>query len=330
MVNPYVAVSDSDSDSVYLSVAINGNSTSNQLFILNTQNNSQFITLDTLELDVGSNNMQIEIWDMFHSTTPSQININLSVIYNPAPYFSEPLPSNLSVQIWSQTEIILPPVKDDENDFVRLKLLNSKDFVMIQNLTLIMDPTFSEIGLKQISLSLVDFQNNSRSYFLDVNIVDTFEFSDPNIPNQTTIYPNPLTFNISEAVSQFKSNNITIEVKELSKKILWATFNSSSQSIVIQNYDAKNARNHNLTITIYVPCFSKSFNFNINANILSNFPPSVVGTIEDVIGYQGQTKIIQKNIIVNNLFYDQTSDVNILLLGWKDDISGVLTTYDSK
>ena len=330
MANPYVAVSDSNSDSVYLSVAINGNSTSNQLFILTMQNNSQFITLDTLELDVGSNNLQIEIWDMFHSTTPSQININLSVIYNPAPYFSESLPSNLNVQIWSQTEIILPPIKDDENDFVRLKLLNSEDFVMIQNLTLIMDPTFSEIGLKQISLSLVDFQNNSRSYFLDVNIVDTFEFSHPNIPNQITIYPNPLTFNINKAVSQFKSNNITIEIKELGKTISWGTFNSSSQSIVIQNYKAKNIGNHSLTTTINVLCYTRSFDFNINVNILSSFPPSAVGTIEDVIGYQGQTKIIQKNIFVNNLFYDQTSDVEIVLLGWKDYISEALTTSDSK
>ena len=294
------------------------------------QNNSQFITLDTSELDFGNNNLQIEIWDMFHSTTPSQININLSVIYNPAPYFSEPLPSNLNVQIWSQTVIILPLIKDDENDFAKLSLLNSEHWVIIQNLNLIMDPTFTEIGLKQISLSLVDFQNNSRSYFLDVNIIDTFEFSHPNIPNQTTIYPNPLTFNISEVVSQFKINNITIEIKELGKTISWGTFNSSSQSIVIQNYKAKNIGNHNLTIAIYAPCYSKSFDFNINANILSNFPPSIVGTIEDVIGYQGQTKIIQKNISVNNLFYDQTSDVDIVLLGWKDYISWALTTYDSK
>ena len=330
MANSYVAVSDSNSDSVYLSVAINGNSTSNQLFILNMQNNSQFITLDTLELDVGSNNLHIEIWDMFHSTTPSQININLSVIYNPAPYFSEPLPSNLSVQIWRQTEIILPPIKDDENNFDKLTLLNSGDWVTIQNLNLVIDPTFSEIGLKQISLSLVDFQNNSRSYFLDVNIVDTFKFSHPNIQNLNSIYPNPLTFNINEVVSQFKSNNITIEIKELGKIISWVTFNSSSQSIVIQNYKAKNVGNHNLTITIYDPCYSKSFDFNINANIISNFPPSVVGIIEDVIGYQGQTKIIQKNIFINNLFYDQISDVKIVLLGWKDYISEALTTYDSK
>ena len=63
---------------------------------------------------------------MFHSLSPTQINISINITYDPAPHFIDDLPSNLIYPIWSKSVILLPDVQDFDNDFDKVELLDSK------------------------------------------------------------------------------------------------------------------------------------------------------------------------------------------------------------
>ena len=63
------------------------------------------------------------------------------------------------------------------------------------------------------------------------------------------------------------------------------------------------------------------FNSNVIIDILPNSPPSVVGKIDDVVGYQGQSMVIQKNINLYDLFYDPSDKLNFAMIECIDNLT---------
>lgn len=92
-------MSDADNDSIDVLFSIDDQVDVNSPYTLSSQNDLQSITIDTSTISIGINSIQIQIYDMFHISTPAKINITLNVTFDPNPYFSESLPTNLSFPI---------------------------------------------------------------------------------------------------------------------------------------------------------------------------------------------------------------------------------------
>ena len=151
-------MSDADNDSIDVFFSIDDQVDVNSPYTLNSQNSLQSITIDTTAIRIGVNSIQIQIYDMFHISTPAKINITLNVTFDPNPYFTESLPTNLLFSIWTQSIVELPSVQDLDNDFNKVQLLDSSDWVQVQGLTLVLSPTASQLSTKSISIELVDLK----------------------------------------------------------------------------------------------------------------------------------------------------------------------------
>ena len=92
-------MSDADNDSIDVLFSIDDKVDANSPYTLNNQNSLQSIIIDTTAISIGINNIQVQIYDMFHISTPARINITLNVTFDPNPYFTESLPTNLSYPI---------------------------------------------------------------------------------------------------------------------------------------------------------------------------------------------------------------------------------------
>ena len=127
-------------------------------------------------------------------------------------------------------------------------------------------------------------------------------------------------------ITQFKRKDIQISITENNRTVDWTEYSVSSQSIKIANYSIDIEGIHSLVVTVYDYCYSKSFREAITVRILPNYPPAVVDTIDEVIGYQGQSIILQRNIHLDTLFYDPFDEVNFVMLGWSDDKTNSIST----
>ena len=151
-------MSDADNDSIDVLFSIDDQVDANSPYTLNNQNSLQSIIIDTTAISIGINNIQVQIYDMFHISTPARINITLNVTFDPNPYFTESLSTNLSFPIWTQSIVELPSVQDLDNDFNKVQLYDSSDWVQVQALTLVLSPTASELSTKSILIELVDLK----------------------------------------------------------------------------------------------------------------------------------------------------------------------------
>ena len=251
---------------------------------------------------------------MFHTSTPNQIHITLNITYDPAPHFINDLPSGLVFSIWTQSILQLPAVQDLDNDFSQAILLNSNKWCNIQGLDLILNPTSAQIGEATIEIKLADLQGHFTDYSLKVDIQDSFEFQSLVIKNKSTTFPYPLDINIDNLISQFQNRIENVYLKENGESINWWNYIETEKVIRVDHYTTNMIGIHNLTISIFDSWYLKYFDSYVILNILPNLPPAIVGNIDEVIGYQGQSMIVQKNINKDDLFYDPVDEVKVVMI----------------
>ena len=250
---------------------------------------------------------------MFHISSPVQISLTLNLTYNPAPHFTEDLPANLAFPIWSQSTIQLPEVQDFDNDFNWVRLLNSNSWVEVDELNFIINPNANQLGLRDIQFYLIDFQNHTTQYSLNLSLQNTFVFKPFEILSQSVTYPNVLDLSIGDAIAHFLISNISVLVIENMKTANYANFNEESKSIEISGYSLDQIGSHNLTISIFDYWYIEYFDSSVTISILPNLPPAVVGQIDEIIGYQGQSIVVQRNINLKDLFYDPVDKINFVI-----------------
>ena len=160
--------SDIDSDSIFIQILINGELNQQVPYKLNSQIDFESIPINTTKIGIGLNSLSIKMWDMFHSISPVQINITLNITYNPAPHFTEDLTENIIYEICIKSIIQFPEVQDLDNDFNKVKLINSQNWVEVDKLSLILNPTVNQLGSQQILFELVDYQNHTTQHPLNI------------------------------------------------------------------------------------------------------------------------------------------------------------------
>ena len=135
-----------------------------------------------------------------------------------------------------------------------------------------------------------------------------------------------MDFSISDALTQFSDRKIEVIIEENEKESNLANFISEKQLIDISSYSINEVGVHSLSIAIYDYCYLKSFYLYTTISILPNLPPAVVGAINEVIGYQGQSMVIQRIINLNSLFYDPGDNVDFAMTECIDNITDVISS----
>ena len=148
-----------------------------------------------------------------------------------------------------------------------------------------------------------------------MSFTNTFEYQPVKFRNQSVTYPYSLEFSIANMTLQFKSRDVQISITENNKIVDWTKYSAVNQNIKIANYPTDIEGIHSLVVSVYDYCYSKSFKEVITVRILPNYPPAVVGTIDEVIGYQGQSIILQRDVHLDVLFHDPFDEVDFVMLG---------------
>ena len=121
-----ILINDNEGDSIYLKLSIIKSSFIIDQIILDGQNWAFNININTSFYTPGNYSMLLNIWDLFHLDTYSEIVIDLDVSYFVPPVFTNELPSLLTIQICTQTRFDFPEIFDKDEDFSRVEILNKR------------------------------------------------------------------------------------------------------------------------------------------------------------------------------------------------------------
>ena len=121
-----ILINDNEGDSIYLKLSIIKSGFIIDQVILDDQNWAFNININTSFYTPGNYSMLLNIWDLFHLDTYSEIAIDLDVSYFVPPVFTNELPSLLTIQICTQTRFDFPEIFDKDGDFSRVEILNKR------------------------------------------------------------------------------------------------------------------------------------------------------------------------------------------------------------
>ena len=176
--------------------------------------------------------------------------------------------------------------------------------------------TYTDLGSYSIIIELVDEEGLTNEYFLDIYIVDTFQFQQNSMNKVIIYYPDIVTVNISELLAQSIDHSFVIQILENNKSIKWGNYVPINQSILFSSYDQNDFGEHNLTISIYDGWFLRHFNSNLTVVISLPHPPSSSGKISNITAYQGQKKIYLK--VDEGMFYSESQKFMVAPSMWTD------------
>ena len=346
----FIAVSDNEIDSIYFSIYLNSeNLVSNQIYI-DKFDWSYSLFINTSSFCPGNYTMKFEIWDIFHEQPPTEMLVILEVLYFVSPEFASALPPSIKVQIWTLNSFVLPEVTDKDGDFSSIQLQNSRygatiqmhllsmnkllsfwfklniqiiwllfwyrDFIRIQNSTLLFNPSSSDLGSVLLILLLIDAQGLTENYSLTINVIDEFSYKPPILKSTNIFYQKLGIVNISSLLYCSINHNFSVEIQESNQNVTWANYDKSSLSILISNYTQNNFGTHNLSVSIYDYWFQRSFDSSLQVNIYAHLPPAAVGVVQNVTAYQGQERIDLS--IKSDIFYDKYDQFSIIISWWNN------------
>ena len=188
---------------------------------------------------------------------------------------------------------------------------------MIQNTTLLFNPTSFNKGQNEIIVELVDKQGLANNYTICISVVDEFEYCPDKIDLIQAKYSKSTKASISKLLNQFVNRNFSVSLKENNQDVEWAKYISDSQSILISNLTFIDIGFHNLSVSIFDSCYLRSFTAFVIVQVVVQHPPTVVGKISNMIAYQGQEQV---ELVINEaIFYDKDSFYSIIT-NWCQDV----------
>ena len=197
-----------------------------------------------------------------------------------------------------------------------LKKCSYRDFVKIENTTLLFNPTSHNMGQNTLMLELVDSQGLTNSYTINVNVVDRFEYSPDEIGLIQAKYSKSTEASISTLLNQFADHSFSVSLKENNQDLNWVKYIPDRQSILISNLTTNDIGVHNLSASIFDGCYLRTFTAFVTVHIVVQHPPTAVGTISNLTAYQGQKQI---ELAINEaVFYDKDNNYSIVTNWCKD------------
>ena len=176
----------------------------------------------------------------------------------------------------------------------------------------------------KLEIELIDRENLSSKYSINVIVVNDFKYIPNPISRIKVSYPKPKIVDISELLYQFNINQISISLEENGQKVSWAQYNYDKMTIIFSNIAKQEYGDHILKILIYNSWFKRFFEVYSVVEIYPYNPPTVIGTISNMTAYQGQDKIILT--MQNDIFYDKDDVFSIIINSWDDVLVNIDTS----
>ena len=200
-----------------------------------------------------------------------------------------------------------------------------RDWIKIQNTTLTLNANSIESRLIKLEIELVDREDLSNKYSINVVVVDDFEYIPIRIDTIKISYPKPKIVDISGLLYQFGINQISISLEENDQKVSWAQYNYDKMTIMFSNMTKQDYGDHILRVLIYNSWLKRFFEAYLVVEIYPKNPPTAVGTLSNMTVYQGQDKIIL--IMQNDIFYDKDDVFSIIINSWDDVLVNIDTSF---
>lgn len=120
-----VSVSDTEANALYLTVSINGRSIVPNTIVLDSTSWSFEAVVDTSVFELGNYTMSLSLWDVFHDTSATQLDVVLEMKYFEPPTFASSFPDAINAQKWIVTAFELPQIEDSDSDYSHIRLVSN-------------------------------------------------------------------------------------------------------------------------------------------------------------------------------------------------------------
>ena len=196
--------------------------------------------------------MIVSIWDIFHISSPVSISIGLNIEYHFPSKFTSSLPTNLTIEICNQSELVLPNITDPDGDFSYIELIGEiKNIITFKNNTLYFNPASKQLGLNTLTIRLIDEQALTNDYALNITIIDNFTYDSLHISARSVTYPYPITIDISSMFSQLTSSVGSVSVVKNNSSILNPNYNPIDFTLIISSYTSSAIGMNTISVFIF-------------------------------------------------------------------------------
>ena len=134
-----------------------------------------------------------------------------------------------------------------------------RDWIKMQNTTLMLNPVSIESSPTKLEIELVDRENLSNKYSINIKVVDDFEYILNSIGRIKVSYPKPKIVDVSGLLYQFDINQISVSLEENDQKVSWVQYNNDKMTIIFSNMTKQDYGDHILGVLIYNSWFKRFY-----------------------------------------------------------------------